>query len=130
MYGWNAADWNRWKKETNSKAWVGDCWKAWVRLRSEKDCLNMVAYGADSGVGVTIGDGAVIGNSALVTKDVSPYSIVGGNPAKLIRYRFNQEQIDKLLKIRWWDWDDETIKENVDYLCNPNIDEFIDKFYK
>jgi virginiamycin A acetyltransferase len=54
--------------------------------------------------GITIGDGAVIGTNSLVTKDVEPYSIIGGNPAKLIRKRFDDETIEFLLKLAWWDW--------------------------
>ena len=77
--------------------------------------------------GVTIGDGAIIANNSHVVKDVEPYSIVGGNPAKLIRYRFTQEQIQKLLEIKWWDWDDVKINENLQLLCNDKIDEFINK---
>jgi len=75
--------------------------------------------------GITIGDGAVIANNSHVIKDVEPYSIVGGNPAKFIKYRFSKEQIDKLLKIKWWNWDDEKINKFTTLLCNPNIDEFI-----
>ena len=54
--------------------------------------------------GVSIGNGAVIGASAVVTKDVSPYAVVAGNPAKLIKFRFEQDVIDSLKKIQWWDW--------------------------
>ena len=79
--------------------------------------------------GVTIGDGAVIANNSHVVKDVKPYTIVGGNPAKHIKYRFEEETISKLLKIRWWEWDDEKIRENVNYISSPNISEFVDKFY-
>ena len=75
--------------------------------------------------GVTIGDGAVIANNSHVVKNVEPYSIVGGNPAKLIKYRFTQEQIEKLLEIKWWYWDDEKINAHTPLLCNNNIDEFI-----
>lgn len=75
--------------------------------------------------GVTIGDGAVIANSSIVVKNVEPYSLVGGNPSKLIKYRFTQEQIDKLLEIKWWNWDDDKINNFAPLLCNSNIDEFI-----
>lgn len=74
--------------------------------------------------GVTIGDGAVIANNSHVVKNVEPYSIVGGNPAKLIKYRFTTEQIAKLLEIKWWYWDDDKINKYTPLLCN-NIDEFI-----
>jgi acetyltransferase-like isoleucine patch superfamily enzyme len=75
--------------------------------------------------GVTIGDGAVIANNSHVVKDVEPYSMVGGNPAKLIKYRFTKEQIEKLLEIKWWDWDDDKINKYTPLLCNNNIDDFI-----
>jgi acetyltransferase-like isoleucine patch superfamily enzyme len=75
--------------------------------------------------GVTIGDGAVIANNSHVVKNVEPYSIVGGNPAKLIKYRFTQIQIQKLLEIKWWDWDNNKINSNLHLLCNYNIDRFI-----
>ena len=75
--------------------------------------------------GVVIGDGVVIANNSHVVKNVEPYSLVGGNPAKLIKYRFTQEQIEKLLEIKWWFWDDEKINKFTPLLCNNNIDEFI-----
>jgi acetyltransferase-like isoleucine patch superfamily enzyme len=75
--------------------------------------------------GVTIGDGAVIANKSHVVKNVEPYSIVGGNPAKIIKYRFTPEQIEKLVEIKWWDWEDEKINSFLPLLCNDNIDEFI-----
>ena len=62
--------------------------------------------------GITVGDGAVVAAGAVVTKDVPPYAIVGGIPAKVIRYRFEPEKIKKLLEIQWWNWDDETIIKN------------------
>jgi acetyltransferase-like isoleucine patch superfamily enzyme len=75
--------------------------------------------------GVHIGDGAVLANNSHVVKNVEPYSLVGGNPAKLIKYRFTPTQIKKLLEIKWWDWDDTKINNMTHLLCNENIDEFI-----
>lgn len=75
--------------------------------------------------GITIGDGAVIANGSHVVKSVEPYSIVGGNPATHIRYRFSKEQIEALLKIQWWNWEDEKINRHVPLLCGGNIDKFI-----
>ena len=75
--------------------------------------------------GVTIGDGAVIANNSHVVKDVEPYTLVGGNPAKLIKYRFTPNQIEKLLEIKWWNWDDEKINKYTPLLCSENIDDFI-----
>ena len=71
--------------------------------------------------GVQIGDGAVIGAGAVVTKNVEPYSIVAGNPAKLIKRRFNADEIKKLLEIKWWNWDIEKIKSNVSILSSKNL---------
>ncbi len=79
--------------------------------------------------GVTIGDGVVIANNSHVVKNVEPYSLVGGNPAKLIKYRFSQEQIEKLLQIKWWYWDDNKINKFTPLLCN-NIDEFIQSAFE
>jgi acetyltransferase-like isoleucine patch superfamily enzyme len=73
--------------------------------------------------GVTIGDGAVIGAFSVVTKDVEPYAIVAGNPARFIRYRFGQEIRELLLQLRWWDLDVEQIKELAPELCQtPDVD--------
>ena len=78
--------------------------------------------------GVTIGDGAVVGTKAVVAKDVRPYAIVVGNPAKEIGRRFSDEQVDALLRIKWWDWPTELVKERVDALSSPDIDAFIAQF--
>ena len=75
--------------------------------------------------GVTIGDGAVIAKNSHVVKNVDPYSIVGCNPSKLIKYMFSPDQIEQLLNIKWWCWDEEKINKYTPLLCNDNIDEFI-----
>lgn len=77
--------------------------------------------------GVRIGDGAVIGTGAVVTKNVEPYSIVGGVPAKLIRKRFSQKNIDYLLQLKWWDKEEKWIKENSEYFENIETLKNIDK---
>lgn len=73
--------------------------------------------------GVTIGDGAIIGAKSLVTRDIPPYAIAVGTPAKVIKYRFTPEQIQELLEIKWWDKDIEWIRKNVRSF--ENIDDFI-----
>ena len=78
--------------------------------------------------GVKIGDGAIIGALANVTNDVLPYSVVGGNPAKILSYRYSFEQIEKLLEIKWWNWERAIIEERIQDF--KNIDIFIEKYYK
>lgn len=73
-----------------------------------------IGHGAVILGGVTIGDGAIIGAGAIVTKDVAPYTIVAGNPARVIRSRFDEETIEKLLQIKWWDKDLEWIARHAD----------------
>lgn len=74
--------------------------------------------------GVTIGDGAIITNNSVVTKDIPPFAIVGGVPAQIIKYRFNKETINSLLNSKWWDKDEKTLQDN--YKLFHNIDVFLD----
>jgi virginiamycin A acetyltransferase len=85
-----------------------------------------IGYRAAILPGVTIGDGAIIGSYAVVTRDVSPYAIVGGNPAKLIRKRFDDTVINRLLEIAWWNWPVEKITQYVSLLTG-DIQTFLDK---
>jgi len=93
---------------------------------------NDVWVGYDSLIlsGVTIGDGAVIAARAVVTKDVPPYAIVGGNPAKIIRYRFSDDIITRLLKTKWWEWDKDKVEEYSPYLLSNDIDKFLNEAEK
>ena len=75
--------------------------------------------------GVTIGDGAIIGTRAVVTKDVPPYSIVGGIPAKQIRKRYSDDIISELLKVKWWDWEKERISQNIAAIQQGKIKDFV-----
>jgi len=80
-----------------------------------------IGQGATILSGVTIGDGAVIGARAVVTKDVEPYAIVGGNPARLLRKRFDEDTIRQLLDSRWWDWPIDKIKANMTTILGTDM---------
>lgn len=71
--------------------------------------------------GIKIGDGAIIGTNALVTKDVAPYTVVGGNPTKLIRKRFNDHEIEQLVNLAWWDWPIDKITKNLPIIIAGDV---------
>ena len=71
--------------------------------------------------GVNIGDGAILAAGTIVTKDVEPYAIVGGVPARRIRYRFEEEVRNKLLQIKWWEWEIEDIERNIEMFYQPEV---------
>lgn len=84
-----------------------------------------IGYNATIMAGVTIGDGAIIAANSTVVRDVAPYSIVGGNPAREIRKRFPDDVIAALLEIRWWDWDIERITRNVRNLTGNRLEDLV-----
>lgn len=100
------------------------------RLKGDTVLGNDVWIGAESMImpGVKIADGAIVGARSLVTKNIGAYEIWGGNPAKLIKKRFSDDDIAKLLQIKWWDWNDDKIKQNLSLLRNSDIDALWEKF--
>ncbi len=86
-----------------------------------------IGYGATILGPVTIGNGAIVGTASVVVKDVPPYAIVGGNPARVIKMRFFNDVIDALERIRWWEWDDDVVLRNYQWFERP-IEEFVERF--
>lgn len=93
---------------------------------------NDVWIGFDSLImpGVSIGNGSIISSRSVVVSDVEPYTIVGGNPAKQIRKRFEPEQIDSLNKISWWDWPIEKITEHLEVIVSGDIEKLVEVWDK
>lgn len=99
-HGWEAGfDPTSWERENRGDTVVGN--DVWIGM----DAVIMP--------GVTIGDGAIVGSGSVVTKDVPPYAIVGGNPAGVVRRRFDDATVERLLAIGWWNWDAEKITRNI-----------------
>jgi chloramphenicol O-acetyltransferase type B len=88
---------------------------------------NDVLIGAEALIlsGVTIGDGAVIGARAIVTRNIPSYAIAVGNPARVVKKRFDEETIGRLMTIKWWDWDDARIEKALPMLLNNDIEAFL-----
>ena len=97
-------------------------------VEGDIDIGNDVWIGDDVTIrgGVRIGDGAVVGTKSLVLEDVKPYEIVGGIPARHIKYRFGKRVRSKLIRVRWWEWPEGKIRENAKYF--DNLDDFIKRF--
>lgn len=95
--------------------------REWTNESSDTIIGNDVWIGANATIlaGITIGDGAIIGAHALVNKDVKPYSIVVGSPAKHLRYRFDEETVAKLLKLKWWDMPKNDLVKNLSLMKSP-----------
>lgn len=84
-----------------------------------------IGYGAKILSGVTIGDGAVIGAAAVVTKNVPPYSVVVGNPGRVVKYRFSPSEIERLLAIKWWEWHIDKILKHAEELMSDRVSCFV-----
>jgi len=89
-----------------------------------------IGYNAVILSGVSIGDGSVIGTDAVVTTDIPPYAIAAGNPARVLKKRFDEETIVRLINLKWWDWEDERIEKMLPFLLNTDIQAFLNKAEK
>ncbi len=78
--------------------------------------------------GVRVGDGAALGAGAVISRDVRPYAVVAGNPAREIRRRFSNPTIAALQRIAWWNWEDDLVRGRVNELCNPDLETFVARY--
>ncbi len=106
------------------------CFSGWPKVKGDIIVGNDVWIGFDAVIlgGITIGNGAVVGAYSVVAKDIPPYAIVVGNPARIIKYRFGNEIINQLNKIAWWDWPIEKIEEAFPQMLSTDIEAFINKY--
>jgi acetyltransferase-like isoleucine patch superfamily enzyme len=86
-----------------------------------------IGFGALIMGGVAVGDGAVVAAGSVVFSEVPPYAVAAGNPARVIRSRFSQRTVERLLRIRWWDWPEDKIRQNLDWFYRP-ISDFVERF--
>lgn len=116
---------------------LGEVWSEAAEIEGHPATKGDVVIGNDVWIGhgvtilsgVSIGDGAVLGAGAMISKDVAPYSIVAGNPARMIKKRFSESQIEALLELKWWEWDMLKIKKFLPLLCSENIEHFLKEGY-
>ena len=101
-----------------------------LRSKGDVEIGSDVWFGIDCTIlsGVKIGHGAIIAANALVTKDVPAYAVAAGTPARVLRYRFSREQIDALLRIQWWNWNDDRVKQAAPLIMQPDVEAFVRKY--
>lgn len=102
--------------------------KGHPKTKGDVNIGNDVWLGADSVIlsGVTIGDGSVVGARSVITNDITPYTIVAGNPARMVRKRFDDQIIDRLLRVKWWEWEDSKIEKALPLLLDANLRTFLE----
>ncbi|MBU1671146.1 MAG: CatB-related O-acetyltransferase [Actinobacteria bacterium] len=124
MIGDHKIDWITSYPFHNIESWGSDVPLQPLNRPSEIVIGNDVWLGYECRImhGVTIGDGAAIGAYAVVARDVRPYAVMVGNPAREIRRRFSDEVVDFLLEVRWWDWPEEKVKENLPVLLSGDME--------